>query len=263
VPDVFPSLAYGEMPNVGACDFTVADEVRMPSEDSVYSQINFHLKNYPRLNLVKHGNGSIRYQFKTVSGHTECLENACTDFVDIGKQYFFWLGAYNSDNTRPTKITWLNNGIEECNQSDCRIDIGTGSYNQPASNVQANFGKNTVTVDATTGSTGKGTVTSEPVGINCQTSNSDQCSYTFSTSDTVKLTASPNTDANGYSTSIFTGWSGPDAGKCIAGSETTVCNLPLDGVAKNIVTKFRERNLSDHKFKVSLEKGKPTCNAYS
>jgi murein DD-endopeptidase MepM/ murein hydrolase activator NlpD len=117
--------------------------------------------------------------------------------------------------------------------------------------------KNTqVTVDATTGSTGKGAVMSEPPGVNCQTGSNNQCSYAFSIGDTAKLTSTPS------SGSTFAGWSGPDADKCIAGSEPTVCNLPLDGVAKNIVASFKQINLGDYVFKFTYSKGLPLCQSF-
>jgi len=116
-----------------------------------------------------------------------------------------------------------------------------------------------VTADATTGSTGKGTVTSEPVVINCQTGSSNQCSYAFSAGDTVKLTATPSTDLSSYST--FAGWSGSDADKCVAGSAPTVCNLPLDSIPKNITAMFKLVNLNDHKFSFGVNKQTPNCSS--
>lgn len=148
VTDVFPSLAYGEMPNVGACDFIVADEVRMPSEDAVYSQINFHLKNYPRLNLEIQGDGSVSYLIKTVSGATKCEKSVCSEFLDLGKSSFFWLSAV-PPNGVATEVKWLKNHIEECNKPDCRIVLNSGIINDPPYNVLVTLNDAPIAVDDT------------------------------------------------------------------------------------------------------------------
>jgi len=94
-----------------------------------------------------------------------------------------------------------------------------------------------LTVDATTGSTGTGTATSIPQGINCKTGddkNGPNCTSMFSPDGTVTLTAKPDPDF------IFTGWSGDAcAFQSVApdGSGGT-CIVTMDGKAKNITANF-------------------------
>ena len=152
IPDVFNSFPYGERPSIGACDFKIADEVKMPSEDSVYSQINFHLKNYPRLNLEIQGDGSVSFLFKTVSGVTKCEQSVCTEFLDPGKSSFFWLSAV-PPNGVSTQVKWLKNNVEECNKPDCRINLNSGIINDPPYNILVTLNDAPIAVDdtATTG----------------------------------------------------------------------------------------------------------------
>jgi hypothetical protein len=66
---------------------------------------------------------------------------------------------------------------------------------------------------------GHGTVTSNPSGINCNPSN-DPCLKPFPEGTTVTLTADPdNTD------STFGGWTGPNAGACMA----LTCQVTMNG----------------------------------
>jgi len=62
-------------------------------------------------------------------------------------------------------------------------------------------------LNVTKAGTGAGNVTSNPAGINCGT----DCSEAYSHNTVVTLMATANTG------SIFTGWSGPDAGECATG----------------------------------------------
>jgi uncharacterized repeat protein (TIGR01451 family) len=72
------------------------------------------------------------------------------------------------------------------------------------------------------GSTGTGTVTSSPVGIDCGAT----CSAQFVQNTTATLTATPGPHSK------FTGWSGPDAGSC--GTAST-CEVPI-GTSNRAVT---------------------------
>lgn len=118
---------------------------------------------------------------------------------------------------------------------------------------QVSEGLTQVTVDATTGSTGKGAVTSSPAGIVCNTGSSDKCSYGFASGSTVTLTAASSIEAGSYS--AFAGWSGVDANKCLTGTAPTVCSLPSDGIPKNITATFKPVNLSDRKFSFGVNEG--------
>lgn len=124
VPDVFPAHAKGEMPGAGSCDYKILDIYRMPSEDSVYSQIHFHIKNYPLLNLTIEGKGSVVYgtealPFKTFSGSTKCKNDhmqqvVCKEYFDPGDNWnLFWLIA-NTINTNGSDVAWQRNEKEIC-----------------------------------------------------------------------------------------------------------------------------------------------------
>ncbi|WP_186289533.1 peptidoglycan DD-metalloendopeptidase family protein [Methylomonas koyamae] len=86
-----------------------------------------------------------------------------------------------------------------------------------------------VTVDATKGSTGKGTVTSTPEGITCKTGSDQNCSSSFSNSGSVTLTAKPD---SGY---IVSSWSGDCASQSIApDGNSGTCTITMDGKPKNV-----------------------------
>lgn len=100
---------------------------------------------------------------------------------------------------------------------------GTGACNvtmDAAKAVTADFKPTTITYALTVAVTGKGTVTSNPIGINCNTS----CSSPFDQGTNVTLTASPQ---NGF---VFAGWTGACAG-------TTTCTVTMDS-AKNVNATF-------------------------
>jgi hypothetical protein len=91
-----------------------------------------------------------------------------------------------------------------------------------------------INVDATTGSTGTGTVTSNPAGIACITGSDNYCSQEF---DTEPVTLTATADQGAY----FTGWSGPDAGNCpvpAPNAQGGTCTLAMDGKEKNITATF-------------------------
>lgn len=149
VPDVFPSKDYGEMPNIGGCDFRIKKDFRLPSEEVISSKINFHLKNYPRLNLTKQSAGSVHYGFKTISGATDCLEDTCTEFLDLGKDLvksqYFWLSAYTQDaqdGSQPSYVTWMRNGNTECDTADCKFNLNFNVNNDPPLNIDVSFTSN-------------------------------------------------------------------------------------------------------------------------
>jgi hypothetical protein len=79
-----------------------------------------------------------------------------------------------------------------------------------------------ITVSVSLGGSGTGTVTSSPAGINCP----GVCSHTFSSADTVTLTAT----ATGGST--FTGWGGDCTG---TGSS---CVVPSGTINRSISAEF-------------------------
>jgi hypothetical protein len=81
---------------------------------------------------------------------------------------------------------------------------------------------------------GHGTVTSDPSGIQCSPSNAP-CSKPFPEGTTVKLTADPNTD------STFGGWTGPNAGACMA----LTCQLTMNG-ARAVTAMFTLKQYTLH-----------------
>jgi hypothetical protein len=93
----------------------------------------------------------------------------------------------------------------------------------------------TVTVD-TSGSTGNGTVTSDPSGINCTIGNSNGCSSEFETGMIIVLTATSDTN------STFQSWSGPNAANCQEGTAQATCTLNLIGQSINITATFVNAN---------------------
>ncbi|MCX7112778.1 MAG: M6 family metalloprotease domain-containing protein [Proteobacteria bacterium] len=98
---------------------------------------------------------------------------------------------------------------------------GTGACNvtmDAAKNVTGDF--KPIAYSLTVAVTGKGTVTSNPIGINCDTS----CSSPFNQGTSVNLTASPQ---NGF---VFAGWTGACGG-------TTTCAVTMDS-AKNVNATF-------------------------
>ncbi|MCG3116855.1 MAG: PA14 domain-containing protein [Candidatus Manganitrophus sp. SA1] len=90
-----------------------------------------------------------------------------------------------------------------------------------AKTVTATFTLKSLGLSVTMTGTGRGTVTSNPAGINCPT----DCSEPYTINTTVTLTAAPETD------STFTGWSG---GGCAG---TAPCNATVDA-AKSITATF-------------------------
>jgi Divergent InlB B-repeat domain len=117
---------------------------------------------------------------------------------------------------------------EGTTQTTCTLDL----VGQPV-NITATFnGQYNLTVDATTGSTGKGTVSSNPTGITCQTGSTVNCNANFPSVTSIILTATPDTN------SIFQGWSGVDAANCQEGTIQTTCTLDLVGNPINITAQF-------------------------
>ncbi|MCG3111529.1 MAG: PA14 domain-containing protein [Candidatus Manganitrophus sp. SB1] len=90
-----------------------------------------------------------------------------------------------------------------------------------AKTVIATFTLKSLGLSVTITGTGRGTVTSNPAGINCPT----DCSEPYTINTTVTLTAAPEADSN------FTGWSG---GGCAG---TAPCNATVDA-AKSITATF-------------------------
>ena len=90
-----------------------------------------------------------------------------------------------------------------------------------AKTVTATFTLKSLGLSVTITGTGRGTVTSNPAGINCPT----DCSEPYTINTTVTLTAAPEADSN------FTGWSG---GGCAG---TAPCNATVDA-AKSITATF-------------------------
>jgi hypothetical protein len=87
-----------------------------------------------------------------------------------------------------------------------------------AKSVTATFTNQPVLTVSISGN-GHGTVMSNPSGINCDPSN-DPCLKPFPEGTTVTLTADPdNTD------STFGGWTGPNAGACMA----LTCQVTMNG----------------------------------
>ena len=100
---------------------------------------------------------------------------------------------------------------------------GTGACNvtmDVAKNVTADFKPIAHSLTVTVTVTGKGTVTSNPIGINCAAS----CTSPFNQGASVNLTASPQ---NGF---VFAGWTGACVG-------TTTCTVTMDS-AKNVNATF-------------------------
>lgn len=136
VPDVSPGV---DVKNVGSCDFQIIDDYRMPSEDSVYSEITFSVKKYPKINLKVEGNGSVTYGFKTFSGDTACesIQTLCTEYFDPGRDSSVFLFS-NSPNG--SSVDWNKDGVAICQkQLQCQVPLGTGLLNDPPLNVVASF----------------------------------------------------------------------------------------------------------------------------
>jgi hypothetical protein len=104
-----------------------------------------------------------------------------------------------------------------------------------ATNVTASFTLNTYTLAVTLGaSTGGGTVTSAPAGINC----GSDCSEVYGHGTSVTLTATPNTG------STFSGWSGACSGTstCTVTMTAATVVTATFAIATHQLTVFRNGN---------------------
>jgi len=118
-------------------------------------------------------------------------------------------------------LSGTGSALGSCTAGACEFEI------TEASEVSAVFAEieNASILSVFKGGNGEGTVTSNPVGIDCGT---EPCLATFEEGDTITLQASPATG------SAFAGWIGchPVAG------EITKCNVTLDGPVIDVTAVF-------------------------
>jgi hypothetical protein len=136
--------------------------------------------------------------------------------------------------TNSTFRGWSGPNASNCQegtaQTTCTLNLTENSLN-----VTVVFNSDTtllLTIDATSGSTGTGTVSSNPAGITCQTGSTANCSYSFTNGTSVVLTATPGEN------SIFQGWSVPGSTTCQEGGTQTTCTLSLSESQINVTAMF-------------------------
>lgn len=188
----------------------------------------------PVLTIHVYGDGTVTSNPVGVNGGvSNCAQGGgtCTGYFDASAtNATVTLTATTANGS--TLAGWSGPDASKClegiNQTTCTLNL----LGQPI-NISASFNSpNTITVDATTGSTGNGTVSSNPAGITCQTGSAVKCDFIFSNASGVILTATPD------SNSSFGGWSGPDATQCQEGTTQLTCTLNLIGQPINIAAIF-------------------------
>jgi serine protease len=173
----------------GACSGTSTCQVRMTEARSVSAE--FTLNTY-RLDVSATGNGS-----GTITSDTD--EINCGTTCSASFDYNTQVTLTATPGTESTFSGWSG----DCKGTEpCKVTIGL------INSVSAEFTLNTYRLDVST--TGSGTVTSNPAGINCGST----CSQSFDYNTPVTLTATPDTG------STFSGWSDGCTG-------TDSCNVSM------------------------------------
>ena len=117
------------------CKYMIKWISRLPSEDDIYTKIQFSIKRYPQITVNVNGSGYITYEDLPLSGHQSCTHETspCTEYFDLPPKPSLpadpnytnvKLTAYNSDGTEAESTIWTGNKTDNCTgNASCLITL--------------------------------------------------------------------------------------------------------------------------------------------